>query len=372
MGSTVNRQRGVVRRAPASGVVGTTYSTAPAAVGAISRGVTPRIQHTADGVVVFGEDFIATASSLSSSITTWATVAGFPISPYSMGTNTLADISRTYAEWRIREMVVCYVPAVGTSANGQIALYRKTRRADPHSDPTGANFFSFVLNQNTGVIGPVWQPVSFAIKGTKDWLSTVPLEAVDINEECDGEIFLATNNNVSSGSSPPIGILKIMYAMEFRRFQRNPRQSLIPLLNQIYFNTSLGGTSLAIVSGNTANFNIVGNDQTGNPATQPTSVAQGDIFKFVIDTTRTTFGTTSTVTLLAETLVGGNRVVSIENGFTMYVLFAGSSYSAYPTVQQALATSTPYVWGTTTTTSFNLVGMLSLVGNVLARTQNDL
>lgn len=323
---------------------------------------------------VLGEDYIATASALSSLNTTWATVVGFAVTPYGMGSNTLSDLSRSYAEYRFNKLMVCFVPAVGTSANGQFALYRKSQRADPHLDPNGSNFFAYVLNQRSGVIGPVWQPCSFETDNSRDWRSTVPLEAIDINDDADGEVFLATNNNVASGSSPPIGILKIMYDLQFRGFRRNPRAALIPVANQIYQNISLGASGAAVtLGGSLSGISIIGNDQTGNPSSAPSGLAQGDVFKFVVDSNRSSYGAANVNTLIAELLLGGNRVVNISNGFTCWAVYGGTSFALYPTLAAAMALSQTYVWGLTSASlTFNLVGMISLVGNVLATANSDI
>jgi hypothetical protein len=329
---------------------------------------------TNDGIKVIGEDFVTAASGLSSLNTNWATVAGFPVSPYSFGPNTLSDMARTHIEWRCERLVVCYVPAVGTSSNGQVAIYHKPNRADPHVDPTSAQFYNFVLSQRTGVVGPVWQPCLVEIPTSKNWRSTVPLEAVDINDEADGEVFMATNNNVASGNSPSIGILKIQYIWHFRGMQRNPRQSLIPLANQVYYNVSLGRNGASVNTATSVSLLPFGNDQSGTAAsgTYPGFTNRGTVYKFIIDTTRSSFGAATPGNLFAESAIGTTYPVALENGFTCYLWSDGGN--AYPCKDiQAAMVSQTYFWGLTNASlTFNLVGMVSLVGTTNILGQSDI
>lgn len=355
---------------------GTTFTAPPASIGAVNRGVTPQVIRKGDGVLVYGEDFVSACSGLSSGNTSWATVAGFPLSPYSFGLSSLSDFCRTYKEWRFVQAAVCFVPAVATSANGQVALYRKFNRADPHVDPTGSSFFGYVLSQKTGVIGPVWQPQGMMIPVSDDWRSTVPLEAININDECDGEVFCATNNNVNSGTSPSIGILKLQYVCEFRGMARNPRTSLLPCPNQIYFNTSLGRNGASVAPTGVVTVGIFGNDQTGNPATLVSS-QRGDVFKFIVDMGRSSFGAASPNTLLAESYSGGTQFpYTLENGSTLYVWYDGNagptSFVIFRNLAAALA-GNPMNWGLTSASlTFNLVGMMSLVASTSVRGNLDI
>lgn len=315
---------------------------------------------------------MVSAVGLNSNNTSWATVAGFPVSPYSLGPNTMSDLCRTFMEWRFEQLAVCYIPAVGTGANGQVALYHKPNRADPHIDPTGANFFSYVLNQRTGVIGPVWQPVAVKVPTSSNWRSSVPLEAIDINDESDGEVFLATNNNVASGVSPPVGILKVQYVLHFRGLQRNPRQSLVPLPGQIYFNVSLGRNGANVGTNMSVSAIPFGNDQSGNNAPAVTQGNLGNVFKFVLDGVRSSFGAATINNLMAEFVAGSSYPMTLENGSTLYVWCDGTNYFFCKSIQAAMSTQTLFYGLTNASLTYNLVGMMSLVGTTNTLLQRDL
>jgi len=349
----------------------TYFSTAPAAIGAIMVGRGPSVTYIPNGARVTGEDYVVTLSPVSSVNTTWATVAGFPMNPYGLGSNTLCDMARIYKEYRFTRLAICYVPSVGTGSAGQVAIYRKKDRLDPLLDPNGANFFPFVLNQRTGVIAPVWQAVSFETTTSDNWRSTIPIET-DPNDECDGEVFVATNN--TSTPSISIGLVKIMYVCEFRELGRNARTALIPLALQIYNNISVGLNGASINPGSVFATNTFANDQTGNPAVTPSAIQIGDVFKFVIDTNRSSFGAANLSNLLAVNINTANRAITLSNGYTIYLVYVGSNvFEGFLTYSMASSLGNPLFFNLTSASlTFNLVGMMSLIGTDLFRTNVDI
>lgn len=347
---------------------GTSTTAVPAAIGTINLGVEPVIRNTANGVIISGCDYVATCSPLSSSNTSWATIAGFAVAPYSMGNNTLSDLCRNYAEYRVQRFAVAFVPSVGTSANGQVALFVKPTRSTSNIDPNGSTFFPYVLNQRTGAIGPVWQPLTVQMNLSGVWKSTVPLDGTDIDDECDGEVFVATNNNVASGIAPSIGIVKVFYSIEFRGMSRNPRLALIPVANQIYQNWSIGFAAVSASVGTSVTMNIFGTDQSGNTAFNPSGIQNGDIMKFAVDVGRSSFGSSSKDTLFGVTLMGSIRAVPFAGVTTVYVLYTTGGMNLFLSFVNAMTQTDPMVYNNATTSeTVALKGMCSLVGNSLLR-----
>lgn len=346
---------------------GTSYSTPPSAIGAVSRGLKPHIVGTKNGQIIYGEDFVTTLSPLVAG--GWATVAGFPVSPYSLGPNALSDACRMYSEWICRKLCVFYVPAIGTASNGQVAIYHKTDRSDPHINPLSSSFFNFVLSQQCGVLGPVWQPMAVEIPCSSDWRSTVPLLAVDINDDADGEVFVATNNFVSAVAPPSAGIVKIQYAFEFRNMARNPRLALIPTPLQVYFNLPIG-PSIAYTTSQSAKWGVQGSDQAGtqNIPGQPN---RGDVYKFIIDTGRSSLLGLGPTSFITEQAIGTSFSVTIDNGFTCYLWFDGSSFYPCKNIQSAMASMT-YFNATSSSAFYTMVGMASLVGNTNTTSNTDI
>lgn len=354
--------------------MGTSLATAPAVVGAINLGVEPTITHMADGVRITGCDFVSNASPLSTAIgANWATVSGFAVAPYSLGSNTLSDMSRTYGEFMFERLAVAYVPSVGTSANGQVAIFRKTTRSSPGLDPNGSNFFPYVLNQRTGVVGPVWQPLTIEFPQSKRWLSTLPLDGTDIDEEADGEVFMCTNNTAQSGIAPSIGMFKIFYMVRFRQMERNSRSSLIPLANQIYTPISLGVNTTTAVVGDPWSPNVVGVDQTGANATLPGGTIIGDIYKFIVDVSKSFFGSTSPTNTLSILLVGQRYNINFTGYMTFYALYTPNGWQMYMTYNNAVTQTDGLQYGVIqTANTVVLRGLVSLVGNITTRVNQTL
>lgn len=329
--------------------------------------MSPRITYTRNGCQIYGEDFVTACSPLNSA-TNWSTVAGFPVAPYALGPNALADLSRTYSEYRFNKLAVLYVPAVGTGANGQVAIYHKKDRTDPGLDPNGAAFFNYVLSQKSGIIGPVWQPMGIEMPCSSDFRSTVPYMGVDPNDEADGEIFIATNNSLA-GVAPSVGIIKIQYVVEFRGMSRNPRLSLIPTARQVYFNLSFGSNGVPVLTSSSVKGQLFGNDQSGGVST--VTPQRGDIIKFNLDLTKSSLGTLNAGNFMNESAVGAFFSVTLENGFTMYLWYDGTNY--YPCKSFIAANNAnTYFNGTNNSAVWNLVGMGSVVGNTNTTIQQDL
>lgn len=366
--SNPRRRSGPVRRSTQSS--GTTISAAPAALGSISRGVKPAVLTGPDGCRVVGEDLAGVASALSANNTTWATCAGFALSPYSLGYNTMADMSRIYSEWRFEKVAMAYVPAIGTSAAGQAALYHKKDRGDPHIDPNGSQFLNYVLSQSTGVVGPVWQPMAINVPCSRDWRSTTPLRNGDVNDDADGEVFLTTNHFSSPALS--IGLVKIQYVISFRGMARNPRLSIVPCPQQVYENISFGRNGVSVNTSTSIGGQVFGNDQTGNPNAF-TEIGGGAIYKFILDLNRSSLGAATQDNLVAEFVAGGSWQVKLENGFTCFLWTdKNNTYYLCPTFAAAQSGRT-YVYGLANgSLVYNLVGMVSLVGSTNSLLQADI
>lgn len=354
--------------------MGTSLQTAPAVIGSVNLGVEPTVTHLPDGIRVTGCDFVTNATPLNTVYTTWATVAGFAVAPYSLGSNTLSDMSRQYGEFLFERLAVAYVPSVGTSANGQVAIYRKTTRSSPGLDPSGSNFFQYVLNQRTGVVGPVWQPLTIEFPPSKRWMSTLPLDGTDIDEEADGEVFMATNNNANgTGIAPSIGMMKIFYMVRFRKMERNSRSILIPLANQIYLPIALGVSAVTAIVGDPWSPNVIAFDQTGANASLPGGTVIGDIFKFIVDASRSSFGTTSATNTLSILLVGQRFNINITGYVTLYGLYTPNGWQMYQSFANAVTQTDGLQYGVAqTANTVVLRGLVSLVGNITSRVNQTL
>lgn len=349
---------------------GSLTSTAPATIGTINFGVEPKVMSFPGGVKVVGEDFVTTCSPINSANVNWATVAGFPMTPSGFGNNTMNDLAQNFTEYRVEALAVCFLPAVGTTSSGQVAIYHKPRRVDPHIDPTTNAFFAYVLNSRTGIIGPVWQPLGYKVRTSTSWLTTVPLNNTDPDDECEGEIFIATNNTVATGVAPSIGIIKIQYVVSFRNMERNPRSLLMPLPNQVYFNLALTLSNAALTSGTPVGLPAGGADQSGSTSTDPSNLLNGDVFRFLVDIKRSTVGGTITPTFsnIFKRVMYSNNAYTVQTSQPIYIVATSDTpaiYYLYPTLDNALTGQGALQWQSIGSfTSISLVGVASLIGAI--------
>lgn len=359
---------------PMGSVPGTSFVSPPTAIGATSVGVDPVIEHIGGKMVrITGCDFLATATPLVSTWVTWANVAGMVLAPYAMGNNSLSDMARMYAEYRFDRLIITYVPSVGTTTPGHVAVYRMASRSSPGIDQNASSFLPYVLNQRGGAIGPVWQPLSVDFPCSGRWLTTVPLDGTDPDDEAEGEVFVATSNFAATGTSPSIGIIKITYQVSFREMTRNPRTTLIPLQQQ-YLPICLGASAITAAAGTSLTLNTASTDQAGNTAVNPTGIGNGDVYKFIIDITRSTSDVVSLTTIFGVSFLGTTQTITVVNNtFTVYLLYSATNWNLYSTYENAMTQSNPMVYAVgVTANTVRLRGLLSLIGSMGNKTQSTL
>lgn len=314
---------------------------------------------------MYGCDYVATATPLASNWTSWANIAGLVIAPYALGNNTLSDMARMYSEFKVDRMMLAFIPSVGTSTSGQVALFRISERSAPAIDQNASTFLPYVLNQQSGAVGPVWQPLTVEFPTSGKWISTIPLDGTDPDEEAECELFCATSNFASSGVAPSIGIFKLMYAFSFRGFSRNPRAGLVPLANQTYTPTCLGAITITAAVGLAVTYNNISTDQSGNNAVVPAGVQDGDVYKIVVDVSRSSFGAMSGSVIYGITFLGSVRVFPFQGTVTIYGLISNTNWNLYSTFENAMTQSNPLVYNTAqAANTVTLRVMYSLIGSM--------
>jgi hypothetical protein len=326
--------------------------------------VKPHVEYFKDGCRVIGCDYVATATPLST-VTTLGNVAGLVIAPYALGNNTLSDMSRMYSEFRVDRMILSFIPSVGTTTTGQVSMYRISERSAPAIDPNASTFLPYVLNQQSGAVGPVWQPLSVEFPVSGRWISTIPLDGTDPDDEAECELWCTTSVGTAAVS---IGILKFTYVMSFRGFSRNPRSGLVPLLNQTYFPTALGASAISASVGTSVTLNNLSTDQSGANSVVPTGSLDGDVYKIVVDVSRSSFGTPSGSVIFGVTFLGSVRTFPFAGTVTVYGLISNTSWNLYTTFENAMTQSNPLVYATAVTSNtVNLRCLISLIGSMGSR-----
>jgi hypothetical protein len=314
-----------------------------------------------------GCDYVATATPLAFTFPDAGNVAGLVIAPYALGNNTLSDMSRMYSEFRVDRMILSFIPSIGTTTAGQISMYRISERSAPAIDPNASTFLFYVFNQQSGAVGPVWQPLTVEFPVSGRWISTIPLDGTDPDDEAECELWVSST---ASALTPAVsvGIFKLTYAMSFRGFSRNPRSGLVPLLNQTYFPTALGVNAITAAIGTSVTLNNIGTDQAGSASAVPTGSLDGDVYKIVVDGRRTSFGVPSGAVIFGVNFLGSVRTFPIVGTVTLYGLISGTSWNLYTTFENAMTQSNPLVYAVAVTTNtISMRCMISLIGSMGSR-----
>jgi hypothetical protein len=137
------------------------------------------------------------------------------------------------------------------------------------------------------------------------------------------------------------------------------------LLNQTYFPTALGASSVTVASGVSVTLNNIGVDQTNTASAIPAGSLDGDVYKVVIDATRSTFGTPSGSVIFGVNFLGTIRVIPIAGTVTLYGLISNTSWNLYTTFENAMTQSNPLVYALgVTSNTVSLKCLISLVGSI--------
>jgi len=247
-------------------------------------------------------------------------------------------------------------------------MYRLAERSAPAIDPGASTFLPYVLNQQSGAVGPVWQPLTVSFPVSGKWISTVPLDGTDPDDEAECELYVSTTNNVTTGVAPSVGIFKLLYVFSFRNFNRNPRSGLIPLLNQAYFFTGLGASGITAAAGTSVTLNNILTDQAGVTSVVPAGAQDGDVFKIVVDASRSGFGTPSGSVIFGVTFLGSTRVFPFAGTVTVYGLISNTNWNLYPTFENAMTQSNALVYNVAVTANTVILRcMMSLIGSMGTR-----
>jgi hypothetical protein len=253
-----------------------------------------------------------------------------------------------------------YIPSVGTTTTGQVSMYRLSERSAPAIDPNASTFLPYVLNQRSGAVGPVWQPLTVDFPVSGRWISTIPLDGTDPDDEAECELWCTTSFTTTAVS---VGIFKLLYVVSFRNFSRNPRAGLVPLLGQTYFPTALGASAVTVAAGISVTLNNLSTDQSGAASVVPTGSVDGDVYKIVVDVSRSTFGTPSGSVIFGINFLGTVQVFPFSGTVTVYGLISGTSWNLYPTFENAMTQSNPLVYAVAVTANtVNLRCLISLIG----------
>jgi hypothetical protein len=214
------------------------------------------------------------------------------------------------------------------------------------------------------------------LKPVAEWKSTLYGNQTDINEDAAGTFFLFSKTNAAN--SP--GYLLLDYDISFREMAVNPRAGSLPIARaQSTFVSMDPGSALtdgtAITWSVSSSFKTIANVNSA----VPTGWTVGDIYKVVLQVTSSTqtnatwggVGTTPTAANLLQ--YADDTAITVDDGFTCYLLATTSTAGQlYATLEQAVTSTRPLEANVTATSV--VVGLnaeIQFVRSVDALTQSS-
>jgi len=347
---------------------------APVSIGNSIRGTKNSVRSLKDGCRVIGRDLAFSLQATNASITNWTPIGGAPLAPAAFSSSIIRSYTQMFNKFKINRIVFHYITSSSTAQAGDVMFYHEKNRTDSFPDFSNASFLPFVLSDADTVIGPQWTNHSVELRPTDAYNSTDYGTNSDINDESSGSIFVFSKT--PTANSP--GYVLMDYDISFKELSLNPRAGILPNPRIPWYMTSFGIGSAAITAGNIISLPVLGPKYDGNPATPPSGVVDGEIYKVILDVTNartlSTWTNCTPANLIAFRGSGGDtrQAYTIDDGFTCFCEYtlASNEYRFYPTLTAAIADSNPLVFGVSATVSFNLSCWISLVFNRAQSTQS--
>lgn len=353
-----------------------TVTTAPVSIGNTLRGYSPVVTQNGAGLNIQGRDFAFACSATVAANVDWTPTGGMPITPAACPSTALKSYCQLYAKFRVNRLVVHYITSSPTSQAGDVLFYYERDRMSPMVDITNNNFLPFIISDPYTVMGPQWTNHTMMIKGDGAYRSTNYGLNADLNEDAMGTLFLFSKT--TSASSP--GYVIFDYDITFSNLSINPRSGMLPIARASYTYFTVGRTATAVTSGSTLATPVVqGINPDGTSSALPTGHVNGDVYKFialpktsVVSGVNAAWLNINTSNLLLTQLPAANSIAaSVDDGFTCYLSIVGSSVFMYPTLSCALTGTQQYYYGVTATVTWNLCGIVSLVGGISTLTTSS-
>ncbi len=346
-------------------------NTAPVSVGNSVRGSRPRVTQTTTGARVVGRDFAFSLGGTASTVTGWEIIGAMPITPCVLPSSILRNYCQMFNKFKVNSITVHYITSSPTSQAGDVLFYYEKDALAPMCDYSSSSFLPFVLSDPNTIIGPQWTNHTALIKPTTEWKTTLYGNQTDINEDKAGALHFFSKTNAAN--SP--GYLLIDYDISFRELSVNPRAGSLPVARGQASFICWNDTAVARTAGNAFNPSGQTSGKTVANLTSalPTGAANGDIYKTVLQVTASqqvnaAWTNVTTSNLLRYT---DDLAITVDDGFTCYSRYDGTSFTLYPTLENAVTGTAPLEVGVTATITYNLCATLYLVRNVDTFTQSS-
>lgn len=344
-----------------------TIDTAPVAIGNSIKGAASQVVQVKNGVIVRSRDFMFPAIG-SGSVTTWTLVGGSPLSPAVFTDSTLRNYMQMYQKFRWRRLIVHYITSSSTSSTGDVMFYHNKNRESVFLNQTSTQLLPFVLNDDDTVIGPQWTNHSAQLHVQGEWKSTDYGMTSELEQYADGDLFLLSKT--STTDSP--GYVLFDYEVEFAELQISPRLLSLPLARAQWTNLSIATQTGAVSPGTTILFTATGTNIAGVSGAIPSGLANGDVYKVIIDVTNTSVtwafsaGSINVNTFMrVPTSNSGYTPFTVQDGTTLYCVYNGANFIFYANPEAAYVEQNPIAFNASATiTTFGLMAWMSLIGTV--------
>lgn len=314
----------------------TSTSYAPVSIGTTVRGVSQSISYSRDSVVVSGRDFICSVGETAQ--TNWYLGALIPINPIYFTSTTLGRLGQSFRYYRFKKLVAHFVTRQPTSSTGEIIMSHHPNAAKESFLSAFTGFLPTVMSAKDALMGPVWTNHSLPLKVSDKFMEVDSLGTADIDDNILGELMVYVQSSISD----VVGYVLFEYVLEFKDMYVNEHAPYMPLV--FVFDQSRSDDTADPVAG--------AQMLTLLPANM-SSYSQGTVFKAVLNSTGTTYGTGSTAnTALKITNRTNAGTLALTDGVTFWCVIVGTSMMWYPTLESALSqTDSVYVsYGVAATT----------------------
>lgn len=355
--------------APASFGPVSRINTAPVSVGNSVRGSKPSVSQFPGGARVVGRDFGVALSGTVAAVTGFEIIGAMPITPCCLPASILRNFCQMYMKFKINKVVAHYITSSPTSQAGDVLFYYERDANSPMIDYSNSSFLPFVLSDVNTVIGPQWTNHSALINASPDWKSTLYGNQQDLNEDKAGTLFFFSKTNAAN--SP--GYLLIDYDISFKEQTVNPRAGTLPVARAQSSFICWNDPAVARNAGDAFNPTgfTTGKKIDGSTSALPSGGAAGDIYKAVLQITASVPANSAWVNCTTANLMrySDNTLITLDDGFTCYAHYDGTSMTLYPTLENAISKTLPLEVGVTATITYFICAELMLVRNVDSLTQ---
>lgn len=312
----------------------TQVTMAPVSIGNTVRGIKSRVTASGENATITGRDFCFTPIG-TASVQTWTLVGGTPLTPAAFVDSTLRQYLQMYNRFRFKKFTAHYITSSPTTANGDVMFYYNKNRESPFLNQTSANLLPYVISDPNTVLGPQWQNHSATFNCSNEWKSTDYGITAAVDLYADGDIFLLSKT--STTDSP--GYVMFDYTIEFKEKSVIPRLLTLPITKAQWTNVALN-TGIVSANGTVYSLGVTGAiNISGTSSANPTGIADGDIFKVIIDKTNST-GTGTSTGIYNSAIVNqtGLTTIALSDGTTIYAVYSSSTdaYRFYVTLVNAI------------------------------------